>query len=1003
MRVFDDQQGNAAWAMVVLTALRLADVRPRRGNITRVPVLFDRTDTAGGTSGVLEIREFPAGPAGLYPDPEAMSFTLADEEFTCALASAWSYANRSQTADHCVMWRLTLEGDVPVHSIGGGSLAAAFAIALREQIEKRVSRRRPWTPIRAAFLGLRPRCAITGAIASGDALAAVGGMEAKIEAARARNWRLVAPKSNEAAAVHAPDGVHVYWAATLRQASRYARRWRPVRTSVAVLIICIAVVVSMTVRADRELVSAHAATVHTDREFVSAHAAAVASQLIADSKETNSSDPVLARLEAVAAWRIDPSDQARFAMRNAAALPQAGVLNSAASTVTSVAFSPDGKVLAAAADSPGGDGSGEVQLWDVANRQQMGNPLTDPSPHNGVRAMAFSPDGKILAIGIDDTVELWDETTRRHIGDLITGNTEFTAVSVAKFSPDGKILAIGRNDGTIQLWDVAHRRQLGPSISLAGGVEPDGTVNQVAAMAFTSDGKTLATLTTSDSSAGAVELWKVATHHQIGNPFVLTGTPNPQPQAMAFSPDGTIVAVGGYGVQLWDVVTRKYIASLESPADPGIVVDAVAFSHEGRILAIGNRDGTTETWNVTTRQTVGPLLTSTSAVASIAFGPDGQTLATGNDDGTVHLWDASLESPFTGNQNVGSIAVNPVSGNLAATVPDHPRELQLWNIITGQRTGPVSDSGATGIGSAAFSPDGRTLAASSYDGTVQLWDVARRRQIGHRLPYSGDTQGASEIVSLAFSPDGRTLATASFDYGAAQLWNVATQRLTYTYSIDSDTIEVVAFSPNGKLLATGADEGTTRLWNVATHQQVDTPLNSASPVDSIAFSPDGKILATGYDNGQVQLWNLATYQQIGAPLVLTGNVNPIDALAFSPDSTTLAAGRDDGTVQLWDVPTQQPIGDPLTSPSNHETVGTLEFSPDGETLIDGTNSGTELWHLAYLVNPVPYLCKWTGRTLTRAEWTQYAPDVAYQNICSLSSTKRTRSDQRALWSSHITK
>ena len=966
MRVLDGQQGNAAWAMVVLTALRLADVRPRRGNITRVPVLFDRADTAGGTSGVLEIREFPGGPAGLYPDPEAMSFTLADEEFTCALASAWSYANRSRTVDHCVMWRLTLEGEVPVHSIGGGSLAAAFAIVLREHTEKRVSRRRPWTPIRAAFLGLRPRCAITGAIASGDALAAVGGMEAKIEAARVRNWRLVAPKSNEATVVHVPDGVHVYWAATLRQASRYARRWRPVRTSVAVLITCIAVVLSMTVRADRELVSAHAE--------------AVANQLIADSKETSSSDPVLARQEAVAAWRIDSSDQARYAMQNAAALPQAAILNGAARTATTVAFSPDGKMLAAVGD-PGTGGSGAVQLWDVGDRQQLGYPVTGSDAANGVGPVAFSPDGRILAIGMGDTVELWDEATRHHIGDLNTGRTEFTSVSVVQFSPDGTMLAIGRNDGTVQFWNVAHRRQMGTSIRLAGGVETDGTVSSVMAMAFRPDGKTLATVTARDSAAGAVELWKVATHQQIGRPFVLTGIPNPLQQAVALSPDGTTVAIGGYGVELWNVVTRRHITNLESPADPGIVVNAVAFSHDGKTLAIGNRQGTTEIWNLATRQTVGPLLASTSAVESIAFSPDGQTLATGSDDGTVHLWDTALESPFTSSRNVHSIAFNPVSGNLAAIVTDHPRQLQLWNILTGQRTGTVPSSGGGGVGSAAFSPHGKTLALGKNDGTVQLWDVATRRQIGRRLPYSGDTQGASETVSLAFSPDGRALATASFDCGEAQLWNVATQRLIGTFSTDSDTIDTVAISPDGKLLATGADEGTTRLWNVAKHQQVGAPMNSADPVDSIAFSPDGKVLAAGYDNGEVRLWNLADHQQIGAPLVLTGNVNPIDVLTFSPDSTTLAAGRDDGTVQLWDIPTQQPIGNPLTSPTGNEAVGTLAFSPDGETLIDGTKSGTELWHLAYLVNPVPYLCKWAGGPLTAAQWAQYAPGVAYQNIC----------------------
>jgi WD40 repeat protein len=105
-------------------------------------------------------------------------------------------------------------------------------------------------------------------------------------------------------------------------------------------------------------------------------------------------------------------------------------------------------------------------------------------------------------------------------------------------------------------------------------------------------------------------------------------------------------------------------------------------------------------------------------------------------------------------------------------------------------------------------------------------------------------------------------------------------------------------------------------------------------------------------------------------------------MTFSPDGTTLAAGSDNSITQLWDVPTQQPIGDPLTSPGVSGPVRMLAFSSDGKTLISSTGVGTQLWHLSYLVNAVPYLCKLTGRALTSAEWAQYVPSIAYQNICS---------------------
>ena len=229
----ESQGAGPSWAMALLTALRLAGVEPRRGGVTRVPVLFDKPDSAGGATGMLEICEFAGGPPGLYPDPEAMSSIHASEEFTAALIQAWSYAIRGQRVNGCVMWRLTLSDEAPVLLVVGGSLGAPLAIALREHLRGRAPRSRPWAAVQAAFLGLRPRCAITGALAPGDTLAAVGGMQAKIEAARASNWRLVAPQSNQAAAIHIPDGLHIYWASSLRRASRFAHRWRPVRTGIA--------------------------------------------------------------------------------------------------------------------------------------------------------------------------------------------------------------------------------------------------------------------------------------------------------------------------------------------------------------------------------------------------------------------------------------------------------------------------------------------------------------------------------------------------------------------------------------------------------------------------------------------------------------------------------------------------------------------------------------------------------------------------------------------------
>ena len=146
----------------------------------------------------------------------------------------------------------------------------------------------------------------------------------------------------------------------------------------------------------------------------------------------------------------------------------------------------------------------------------------------------------------------------------------------------------------------------------------------------------------------------------------------------------------------------------------------------------------------------------------------------------------------------------------------------------------------------------------------------------------------------------------------------------------------VAFSPDGKTLASAARMARWRLWHVVTGHQIGNALTVyRATVESVAFSPDGKILVSGSDDQTVRLWNVATRPQIGNPL--TGHTGQVESVAFSPDGKTLASGSRDDTVRLWDV--------------------------------------------AYIVDIVPHLCTSAGRSLTRAEWGRYAPGPAYEKIC----------------------
>ena len=384
---------------------------------------------------------------------------------------------------------------------------------------------------------------------------------------------------------------------------------------------------------------------------------------------------------------------------------------------------------------------------------------------------------------------------------------------------------------------------------------------------------------------------------------------------MAFSPDGKTLASGsGDGVlggsngtvRLWDMATQQQIAALTGYQNK---VSSVAFSPDGKTLASGSWDGTVRLWDLATHQWTGNTLRSTNAVSSVAFSPDGKILASGSFDDTVRLWD----------------------------------------VASGRQIGQPLTGPSALVDSVAFSPDGKTLASGSYDGTVRLWDAATHQQIGNPL-----TRHAGAVDSVAFSPDGKTLASVSNDAtgGAAR-----------------------------------SEDGTVQLWDVATGRQIGNPLTGhAGEVLSVAFSPDGKTLASGNADQTVRLWNVATGRQIGQPL--TGNTGFadefVDAVAFSPDGKTLASGSYDGTVRLWDLATGRQIGNPLTGRGK---VLSVAFSPDGKTLASGGDDDiARLWDVAYLPNTVQYLCASAGRSLTRAEWALYVPPgPAYQEVCRLNA------------------
>ncbi|MEU5427820.1 helix-turn-helix domain-containing protein [Streptomyces olivoreticuli] len=205
----------------------------------------------------------------------------------------------------------------------------------------------------------------------------------------------------------------------------------------------------------------------------------------------------------------------------------------------------------------------------------------------------------------------------------------------------------------------------------------------------------------------------------------------------------------------------------------------------------------------------------------------------------------------------------------------------------------------------------------------------------HRLTGHTDT-----VASVAYSPDGKTLATGSFDK-TVRLWNTAGGELRKTLTGHTGMVNSVAFSPDGRTLATGSSDKTVRIWDATSGELRDTLIGHADTVAAVVFSPDGKTLATGGSDKSVRLWDMTT----GKPRhVLTGHTGAVTSVVFGPDGKTLASASGDRSVRIWDAVK----GEPRNTLTGHtDTVTSVAFSPDGKSLATGSiDKSVRLWDMA---------------------------------------------------------
>jgi len=279
--------------------------------------------------------------------------------------------------------------------------------------------------------------------------------------------------------------------------------------------------------------------------------------------------------------------------------------------------------------------------------------------------------------------------------------------------------------------------------------------------------------------------------------------------SIAITRDGKILASGTDDglITLWDLANGKNIGTLAGHKGP---VRCLAFQRGGKLLASGSSDCTIKLWNIFTQKLTATLKGHKPAVHSLSFSPDGKTLASGGQDSTIRLWDVGTGKNSTtlkGPEDVGwSVAFSP-DGKLLASSGDGT--IKLWDTATWEKIATLDGSLVIHI---AFGPDGKKLAAGCYghDSPIRAWDLSKTKLIA-AFPLDSPRY----LTSIAFSPDGRTLAVSEGGLFYVSLWDVKTGKAISRLKGHKDVVTSVAFSPDGKFLASGSGDKTVKIWDTS--------------------------------------------------------------------------------------------------------------------------------------------------------------------------------------------
>ena len=594
-----------------------------------------------------------------------------------------------------------------------------------------------------------------------------------------------------------------------------------------------------------------------------------------------------------------------------------------------VAFSPDGRYLAV--------GSNAVHVFDLSSGKEMYR-LSDGS---AVSAVAFSPDGRLLATSRrSGSVELLDPVKGRVLRSLVNG---YDSTGVA-WSPDGKRFAASGDRG-IRVWDTYTTKEI---LTLAG-------FDSFTKVAWSPDGTRCAAVGRDE----ATRLWDAATGRLLLNIKSTTD--------VAWSPSGKVLAIasGAGGFVVYEAATGRQLQ--RSNADNRVPFRSVAWTPDGRYLTTIGLNGIATLFEASTGSVVSHLSLE-GATSVVAFSPDGRYLAAGDESGAVRLFESVGPDVVSRLSHEGSVLAVACSQNgtyVATTAWD--RKVRVFDAAGGKLLWEVPHLARVSV---AFSADGRWFVTGSSEGTATVFDAASGRAVSQ-------LRDLGQVAAVALSSDGHYVAAGSVN-GITSVFEATTGERVSVLS-QMGLVNAVAFGPDGHYVATGSSDKTAHVFEVRSGREVSRLAHSDS-VMVVTFSPDGSYVATGSADNTARVFDVPTGKQIWR----LNHQGPVNAVLFSPNGLFLATASFDRTARLLEMRS----GVEVTRLNFASPVLAVVFGNDSETLITATSASdaeeTDVLIRKDLLSPhdlIAEACSRLTRNLTTEEWKQYLRDEPYRKTC----------------------